>query len=761
MRVVAMAFLDRFKDLTIIKKSRVEELQKGLDDLETIKNYIRPQDNNFFLANNRAMSWGINDQHVTAYDLYELSITSDILINILTTLKNEMFRGGFERKPTVPYENKLQLDKMKNIERRANFNNQRLVDVFMELEKDLDVFDDAYLFARKEFFIGANNQIIGGEVLEFLRIDPFQVEMLFDDTSRIGYDKNGKGIFFDPENRTQFTDKEFRKDGRRNMRACYRVKTGVGEGKSSGSYTYYDASEILHISKYNPTKTYGFSILYSLYNKIVTLINMDYYIKQYYSGDKVPKGMLVVNTQNASSFKTWWDVFTLAVRKNPHTINPLVHQSAGDKNSIQWIDFMRNLQEMQYTDVRNEIRTQIAAPFNVSPIFQNDTSTGGGLNNEGLQITVTDRGVEMGQSIFNDKVLLWMREQLGISDYEWTLKPSKELDKIAEKELRIKDIQIARETAALGIEVTMNETGEFSYRAGKVEKQTPHISSFSQDIGGASDEAEAAMSVAKSFQGKDLTKSGDSNLPLPLPKNAMTQAQAKEVENALLNELEKLLKRFDAKTVPSKEELDKKISETIKEFDSVVKTKSSKKLKAIYIKAMNDLGKELGRTFTLNDVDKNVIEALKREPVYQEAFANVSKRLSEKLKTVIVDAYSQPGGLSMSKLVDEMRNEAEDVEANLKTIARTETSKISVASRKVQYEKTGDVYKYYHIGPNDERTTPQSKEIVELTKDGVTWDQYVNIVQEVAKKYIPNWVVNPVAPISHPNTRHTFIARRA
>ncbi len=751
-----MAFLDRIRDFTIVKKSTVEDMRKDLNDLKKIKNLLRPQDNNPLFNTNRVLAWGVNDQRVTAYDLYELSITSDILINILTTLKNEMFRGGFERKATVPYENKLQLVKMEKIEKRANFNNQQLVDVFMELEKDLDILDDAYLFARKEYFIGANNQIIGGEVLEFLRIDPFQVEIIFDDTSKIGYDKSGKGIFFDPEKRQEYTDKEFRKDGRRNMRACYRVKTGVAEGKSAGAFTYYDASEVLHISKYNPSKTYGFSILYSLYNKIITLINMDYYIKQYYSGDKVPKGMLTVNTQNATSFKAWWDQFVELVRKNPHSINPLVHQSADGKDAVKWIDFMRNLQEMQYTDARAAIRTEIAAPFNVSPIFQNDTSTGGGLNNEGLQITVTDRGVEMGQSVFNNKVLMWMREQLGISDYSWTLKPSKELDKVAEKDLRLKDIQIARETAALGIEVTMNATGDFSYKAGRVVKEQPQLPSFGP--GADHPEAEAASDVAKSFRAAELKKSGSSSAPNP--KTVLTQAQAKEVENALLNELEKLLKRFDTKTIPSKEELDKKISETVKEFDSVVKTKSAKKLKAIYLKAMNDLGKELGRTFTLNDIDKNIIEALKREPVYQQAFANVSQRLSDKLKDVVIEAYAQPGGISINQIVDDMRDEAEDVEANLRTIARTETSKISAASRRVQYEKTGEPYKYFHIGPNDDRTTPQSREIVERTQNGVSWDEYVDIVQEVAKKYIPNWVVNKDAPISHPNTRHTFIARR-
>jgi hypothetical protein len=479
-------------------------------------------------------------------------------------------------------------------------------------------------------------------------------------------------------------------------------------------------------------------------------LNQDYYIKQYYSGDKVPKGMLVVNTTNAESFKSWWGEFIQKVRKNPHAINPLVHQSANGNDPVKWIDFMRNLKEMEYTDVRNEIRTQIGALYNVSPIFQNDVSTGGGLNNEGLQITVTDRGVEMGQSIYNDKIIPWMVEQLGISDYDWKLNPSKEQDQIAEKDLRLKEIQIARETAALGLEVTMNETGEFSYKPGKVTPQTnsPSLSDF-----------EGLTKSCKSIQLEPEEEQDDSE---ELEKSEQpTKAQIKEIESALSNELEKLLSKFDTKRKPSKEELEKKVNEIVKDFDKVVKTKSSAKLKAIYKKAMESLGKDLKRDFTMTEVDKNVIEALKREPVYNEAFANISNTLSDRLKKTITEAYSKPEGFSINQLVKEMKENTDAIDSDLRRIARTESGKISMASRKVQYDKTGENYKYYHIGPDDNRTTKASGEIKVLTKNGVSWDEYVNIVSKVSKKYFPEWIVNPMAPLSHYNSRHTFIAKRA
>jgi hypothetical protein len=713
-------------------------------EADTIENKRRPASQDYFFELNRSMMWGAGDTQIGVMELYQMRVYSDILQNVLNTLRNEIFRKGIEAENLRPYENNFQKAKIERLKKKANYNGQTMKEVLMEIEDDINIIDDGYLLARKNYLINAYNEIIGAEVQEFIRIHPISVEMIFDDTSRLGYDKEGQEVFFDVEDRTQLTHDRKNKNGIPNLRACFKVKS-----TKDGQYHYYDTSELLHVSKYHPTKLYGFSPLYSLNNKVMTLINMDYYIRQYYSGNKVPKGMLFVNTSNSKSFMAFWDEFLEKIRLNPHAVHPLVHQSPEGKDPVKWIDFMRSLQEMQYTDVRNEMRVSIGAVYNVSPIFQNDTSTGGGLNNEGLQITVTDRGVEMGQAVYNEKVFPWIAEQLGITDFELKLPPSKEIDEMHEKDLRLKDLEIAKATADLGIATKMNEDGEFSYTPGvvKVTQASPFApapATFPQQ--------DPEQQIEKSCQGTSVEKT---NSPPPTPATPSD----KEVESALVNELEKLLRQFDTKTRPSKEELDRKISETVKNFDKVVKTKSAAKLKAIYRKAMEDLGKDLGRTFTLNEQDKNVIEALKRAPVYEEAFAAMSASLSDKLKESVTQAYEQPDGFNVNSIVENMRENTDAIESDLRRIARTETTKISCAARKVQYDKTGLQFKYYHVGPDDDRTTAMSKEAKALTKNGVSWDEYVNIIEKVAHEHNPKWIVNREAPITHPNTRHIFVAR--
>lgn len=715
------------------KKQKPEETEVKKSVLEQ-KSYTRPAEKNY-LFQNAGNGYGRNSNYINKIELYEMYLYSDILQNVILSLKTEIFRNGFSIDAKTEVEDETEKEKIENVLKSCNENNQPLIDVLGEIEIDLDVLDDAYLFLRKNYFYNDDGEVIGSEVQEVLRVDPLSINIIFDESSRIGY-VAGKPQYVSINDRSTLVDDKYDPEtGLENIKACYSVETiSYKNGKEQNISAYYDTQEILHVSKFRPSKLYGFSPLMSLYNKVMTLINMDTYMRLYYSGNKTPKGILTVNTSNSESFWKWWDKFIEDTRRNPHSLTPLIHQTGPDnKDFLKWNSFMNNLQEMQYTETRNEMRQQIGAIYNVAPIFQNDLSAGGGLNNEGLQITVTNRGVENGQRIHNEKLLPFIFDQMGITMYDVKLLPSEEEDELAEKELRLKELAIAKATAELGITVNMNATGDFTYEPGEVELETG-----SQEFAPF---MERSAPVEKALK--------------------PTVAQVKEVENALVGELDKILKQFDLKTKPNEAQLNKMVDKATKDLDKAIKTKNANKIKGIYKKAMGDVGKNVGEKFTLTDVDKNVIEALKRDPVYDKAFAGIKLNVSSKLKDVIKDAYKQPGGLSISAIVKNMSEELDATQNQLQTIARTETTKISVAARKTSLDKTGAEYKYFHIGPSDNRTSDMSKKAKDLTKDGVSWNEYVDIITKVAKEHNgPNWKVNPEAPITHPNTRHVFNFRR-
>jgi hypothetical protein len=114
----------------------------------------------------------------------------------------------------------------------------------------------------------------------------------------------------------------------------------------------------------------------------------------------------------------------------------------------------------------------------------------------------------------------------------------------------------------------------------------------------------------------------------------------------------------------------------------------------------------------------------------------------------------------LDKLVENIQNEIDVTKNRVRTIVRTETLKLSIAAQQTQLEKTGAEYEYRHIGVIDNRTGEDTKEMIKLTKDWVSWQDYINNARNVVRKFNPKWVINVNAPILHPNQRSRVTFRR-
>ena len=80
-----------------------------------------------------------------------------------------------------------------------------------------------------------------------------------------------------------------------------------------------------------------------------------------------------------------------------------------------------------------------------------------------MQILVTNRAVEMAQTIWNNYVFPFFIEQFGITDWKLKLPPSEEEDEIAVLRKREIEVNIAASTKNLGFEVDMDDEGRFIY----------------------------------------------------------------------------------------------------------------------------------------------------------------------------------------------------------------------------------------------------------------------------------------------------------
>lgn len=420
--------------------------------------------------------------------LYDYAYYSDTYRTILNALVREIFRNGSEFKPKFvkkctgkkcgkefEYDtdecdechsmtrNPATMQKKKGEEffSNVNLNMQTLIDVAEECEQDLDIVDNAYMIMIKKYYYNREGAIIAADPVEIIRGDPLVMRKIIDRFGRLGYDQTTSNpVRVCPEHRgtNQGSKEVCEQCGKKTYPAHYMTF-------NASNTVYYIDKEVCHKTKYTKTLFYGFPPMLSVMYKVRTLLAMDNYCYQYYGGQKAPKGVLLINTSNMASLKKGWDEFITKVKSDPHSLYPFMmpKDTSGEKSDAQYIDLMRSLQDMSYIEAREEYRTSIGALFGVSPIFQSDTKGGGGLNNEGLQITVTTRALESGQNVYSKGFFPWITNQLGITDWEYVLKPVEQKDEAADLQLEGAKIANAQAMKNLGYKVDRTDEGEFKF----------------------------------------------------------------------------------------------------------------------------------------------------------------------------------------------------------------------------------------------------------------------------------------------------------
>ena len=354
-------------------------------------------------------------------------------------------------------------------ERHANDAGQSFIEVFEELEDDLNTTDDCYLVFSKEYLTYGDT--IQGKVVELMRGDPCRFRIVADPSGRRGgylwvcvYHRDN------PQNepgRCRKPHCDLR------LEPVYYVETESGGKKA---LNYYIKGEVVHASKFSPSKLYGISPIFSLWvvartSYLIDRLNQDYYEKGR------PKGILAITGVNYQNFKKWWDKEQMEFRKDPHYFAKIVAETEDQKAQIEFINLIGSLKDMEMTETRKAMRDIMCALYGVSVIFMSDTSTAGGLNNEGLQITVTDRAIDASQAIHHNRLFPPVLEQLGITDWKLKLRPSREADKMAELQRFHQRVMTMKEMVSAGFDATMHEDMdgeirfEFSGEASRQEYQ--------------------------------------------------------------------------------------------------------------------------------------------------------------------------------------------------------------------------------------------------------------------------------------------------
>jgi len=446
-------------------------------------------------ADRKVYNMGIQEREtnhmMTGPIIYNIVNQSVIARTCITQLKQEVFRRGYvwekayearcnncgkeHKRPVqecsrcksadlkIPDVKQLEYAE-KFIEGYVNKSEQLFIDVLQELEDDLNIMDDAYIVLVKEYFIDGNGKIRMHRIKEVYRGDPVTMFIYSDENGQRGTKGftcvNHRGVIHkDPHEKCEVCGSS--------LFPVHYVNRVKGEDQ------HFLKGEVLHFSKYSPSRLYGMSPVITLFNNIMTLIAMENYVNQSYTKSRMPRGLLAVQTRNMDSMRSFWRSVKEKMEADPHFIPVMGIEAESGKGAVEWIKFMDSLKEMDYVSVKDDLRDRISAFYGVSKVFMADNTTSGGLNNEGMQILVTNRAVQKAQTVYNNYVFPFLVKQFGITDWNLKLPPSEEEDEIAVLRKREIEVNIAASTKNLGFEVDMDEDGQFTFKKPEPEEKPP------------------------------------------------------------------------------------------------------------------------------------------------------------------------------------------------------------------------------------------------------------------------------------------------
>ena len=355
-------------------------------------------------------------------DLQNISYTVEEIRAHIGHIINEVFRQGLSFSAITENPDKKQLDKIKKVMSHANQFGQTLEEVLRLFEFDVNTIDDAFLYLVKEYVADEENKI-SSKVVEIRRMNPALIEF---DLDEMGLPSNTH--FICPIHREAITESpgkckipEQLEDGSEGEPCGIELRGAMYRFLHRTQVIYFLESEIIHTSKFTPTETYGMSPILTIFEKALTLIGMDKNLYRYFFERKMPASMLMVQTDDPEALKRERAIIQAETRKDPNYVPMIAVSARNQRGRVDMVRLFHTLQEMDYLPIKDEIRERIAAIWGVTPVWQGNPDSFGGMSTQTSQLVVMGRTVEGDQRRLKDKVFPRLLEAFGITDYELVL----------------------------------------------------------------------------------------------------------------------------------------------------------------------------------------------------------------------------------------------------------------------------------------------------------------------------------------------------
>ena len=442
-------------------------------------------------------------------DLYTIGHNNGTLKSAINVIKQEVFRRGLVWRQAFEYKHREtgrrysladleevkandeeqaqelqhhlvppdseQRKRFQEFVQRVNIYDQSLLHVLQQVEDDLNIADDAFIYLSSDYALGwdlqTGREVVEKKIRQLFRVDPVFMEFDTDDENRPGFAHHvcllhrdelldipkGGGWEHSWQGRCSH-------DGHTTYPVIFRYSPykgtfGLASGRQSpnAKTTYLVKGEVIHASKFSPSELYGYSPVLAIYEKVLSLIGMDRYLYDYLYERQMPQGVVTTVTDNPEDLMVRKEQLLAEMLNNPHYIPWLAVSSKSGQGRTEFVRFAFSLDELQFLPVQEHIERQVAALYGVPNLFMGDTQGIGGLNNESQQVTRLSRGARLSQAVYNVDVLPALLHEFGITDWDLELETAEEYSEQFELELKQRRAQWAQTMVGMGFGMQYNQ----------------------------------------------------------------------------------------------------------------------------------------------------------------------------------------------------------------------------------------------------------------------------------------------------------------
>ena len=383
-------------------------------------------------------------------DLQMLAYSIEEVRSPLQHITGEVFRRGIKWIPIVEDPDQEQKERLVKFMDDCNIFDQSLEEVLRQFHFDLNCVDDAFIYLVKEYKKTDEGKL-RSKVNEIRRLNPALVEF---DLDAAGLPKNAH--FMCPIHRETIKEDP----GKCPEDDCdLDLQPVMYKYYHRNQHLFLFDGEVIHLSKFSPSETYGWSPILTIFEKALTLIGMDKNLYRYFFERKMPASMMMVFTDDPESLRRERQQIAAQTRLDPNYIPMVAVSARNNRGRVDMVRLFHTLNEMDYLPVRNEIRERIAAMWGVTPAWQGAPEAFGGLSTQTQQLVVMSRVVEGDQRLIHEKIFPQILEAFGITDWRLELPQPEEKAEATRISFSQQKAQIANQFIALGFDVRLKDDG--------------------------------------------------------------------------------------------------------------------------------------------------------------------------------------------------------------------------------------------------------------------------------------------------------------